>query len=102
MFLRSQDSEQFASVAQTLAGGEIDVPDLNDDDRLLLDYARKLTLSPAEMTDADSRALREAGFTDEQVWEATFTTAIFAMFNRMADAFGLEPPASSVRALHRG
>lgn len=88
-------------VAQSLASGDVETVALDDDDRLLLDYARKLTLTPAEMSDGDTARLRDAGFTDEQVWEATFTTSIFAMFNRMADAFGLEPPESSVRALQR-
>ncbi len=101
MFLRSQDQENFAGTAQSLASGDVESAALDVNDRLLLDYARKLTLTPAEMTDDDTSRLREAGFTDEQVWEATFTTSIFAMFNRMADAFGLEPPDSSVRALNR-
>lgn len=88
-------------MAQSLASGRVEAVTLDDDDRLLLEYARKLTLTPAEMADEDTARLRDAGFTDEQVWEATFTTSIFAMFNRMADAFGLEPPESAVRALHR-
>ncbi len=68
-------------------------------DRVMLDYAAKLTLAPAEMTDEDTRLMHGAGFNDEQVWEATFTVSIFNMFNRMADAFGLEPPASAVALL---
>lgn len=65
----------------------------------MLDYAAKLTLTPSEMTDDDIARLHDAGLTDEQVWEATFTVSIFNMFNRMADAFGLEPPAGAVALL---
>ena len=31
----------------------------------------------------------------------TYTTSIFAMFNRMADAFGLQPPEQLLTALER-
>ncbi len=62
----------------------------------MLDYAGKLTLTPAEMNDEDTERLRAAGLSDEQVWETTFTVSIFSMFNRMADAFGLEPPPGAV------
>ncbi len=65
----------------------------------MLDYAAKLTLTPAEMRDEDTQQLRAAGLSDEQVWEATFTVSIFSMFNRMADAFGLEPPAGALALL---
>jgi len=60
-------------------------------DRELLAYTEKLTRSPAEMGDADTAALRAHGFDDAQLWEATFTAAIFNLFPRMADAFGLAP-----------
>ena len=65
----------------------------------MLDYAAKLTLTPAAMTADDTRRLHAAGFSDAQVWEATFTVSIFSMFNRMADAFGLQPPESAVALL---
>ncbi|RIK45604.1 MAG: hypothetical protein DCC58_05840 [Chloroflexi bacterium] len=67
----------------------------------MLAYAEKLTRTPAAVTDADTQALHAAGFSDAQVWEATFTTSIFALFNRMADAFGLEPPEHLLEALER-
>lgn len=101
MFLRSQGVSQYKQVAKSLAHAALDQCQLSDQDRVMLDYARKLTLTPAEMTDDDTARLHEAGFSDAQVWEITFTTSIFAMFNRMADAFGLEPPAETVRALYR-
>ena len=67
----------------------------------MLDYATKLNNTPAAMTDNDIAQLHAAGFSDEQVWELTFTVAIFNMFNRMADAFGLEPPEAAVKQLMR-
>jgi hypothetical protein len=32
------------------------------------------------------------GWTDQQIAEAVYITALFAFFNRVADAFGLEAP----------
>lgn len=57
----------------------------------LLAYAEKLTREPSAITDADINALRQLGFDDAQLWEATFTTSIFNLFPRMADAFGILP-----------
>jgi len=101
VFLRSQGQDQYAVAAKSLARGELDAAGLDAADRALLDYAHKLTTTPAEMTVDDTTGLHAAGWTDEQVWEATFTVSIFAMFNRMADAFGLEPPENMVTALNR-
>jgi alkylhydroperoxidase family enzyme len=58
----------------------------------MLAYAEKLTREPAAMTDADVEALQAHGFDGAQIWEATFQTAIFNLYTRMADAFGLVPP----------
>ncbi len=37
------------------------------------------------------QALRNAGWTEPQIAEAVYVTAIFAFFNRVADAFGISP-----------
>jgi alkylhydroperoxidase family enzyme len=36
--------------------------------------------------------LREVGYSDLQIAEAVYVTALFAFFNRVADAFGLQNP----------
>lgn len=41
-------------------------------------------------TDADTARLREHGWTDPQIAEAVYVVALFAFFNRVADAFGIE------------
>jgi alkylhydroperoxidase family enzyme len=35
--------------------------------------------------------LRDAGWTENQISEAVYITALFAFFNRVADAFGIPP-----------
>ena len=66
---------------------------VTEKERVLLEYVKALTLEPARVRDADVAKLRKAGWNDEQIFEATFDTALFAFFNRMADAYGLDYPA---------
>jgi len=53
------------------------------------------------MADADVEALRGQGFDDAQLWEATYTAALFNLVTRMADAFGIVPPPEMEAALGR-
>lgn len=80
-------------MVDAVASGKPDTAKLSEKDRALLVYVEKLTLHPSEVQDADADALRRAGWTDEQIFEASFDTALFAFFNRMADAYGLDYPA---------
>ena len=57
----------------------------------MLDYALKLTLHPTEMTAGDVTALRDAGWTDEDVMDIAEVTGMFNMTNRMASGLGWEP-----------
>ena len=57
-----------------------------------MELVRKLTLTPGAMADDDIPPLRAAGWTDDQIAEGVYITALFAFFNRVADAFGLEDP----------
>jgi uncharacterized peroxidase-related enzyme len=67
----------------------------------LLGYARKLTLTPGEMVAEDVEALRTAGATDEEIFEANQVVAYFGYSNRLlnglgvttdGDVLGLSPP----------
>lgn len=61
-------------------------------ERLALALARKLTVDPALVTDADVATLREH-FTDHQVAELTYQVTEAAFFDRVTEAagLGLEP-----------
>jgi len=39
------------------------------------------------------QGLRDVGWTDEQIAEAVYDAALFNLFVRLADSFGIEPPA---------
>ncbi len=91
-FLQLQGGDE--KLADALARDDLESDALAPKEKALLAYVRKLTLEPARVRDADVEALRQAGWTDEQIFEASFETALFAFFNRMADAYGLDYPDS--------
>ncbi|PZC48941.1 MAG: Alkylhydroperoxidase family enzyme, contains CxxC motif [Chloroflexi bacterium] len=62
---------------------------LSSEDRALLDYIAKLTLTPAQMTEADMWGLRNHGFTDEEIIHAINVCTVYNMNDRIADACGL-------------
>ena len=52
-------------------------------------YVEQITKDAARSTHADVQKLRDAGWKEEQIAEAVYITALFAFFNRVADAFGV-------------
>jgi alkylhydroperoxidase family enzyme len=52
-------------------------------------YVELITKDAARSTQADVQKLRDAGWKDDQIAEAVYITALFAFFNRVADAFGV-------------
>ncbi|MBX0329450.1 hypothetical protein K2Z83_17400 [Oscillochloris sp. ZM17-4] len=63
---------------------------LAPEDRAMLDYAAKLTLTPAAIVAADIAALRAVGFDDRAIHDICAVTAYFAFVNRIADGLGVE------------
>ncbi|HKF48858.1 MAG TPA: hypothetical protein VKB38_15980 [Terracidiphilus sp.] len=76
---------------QAIAKGDLDGAALTPAERVLLDYVKKVTEAAYKTTHEDVQALRDHGWTDPQIAEAVYITAMFAFFNRVADAFGIEP-----------
>ncbi len=68
--------------------------DLGEADRAMLDYAAKLTRSPARVTPADLDRLRRAGFDDRGILQVNLIASWFNYINRVADGLGVgrEPP----------
>jgi uncharacterized peroxidase-related enzyme len=60
-------------------------------DRGILDFARKLTLTPAEMSAADVDGLRRLGLDDATVHDVVQVTALFNYYDRLADGLGIDP-----------
>ncbi len=55
----------------------------------MLDYVKLITDAAYRSTAEDVQKLRDAGWKEEQIAEAVYITAMFAFFNRVADAFGV-------------
>jgi uncharacterized peroxidase-related enzyme len=75
-----------------LARGDLDGAPLSPHQRALFEFIRRLTLRPGEITDADVKRLKAAGWRDEQIFEAAFDASLFALFNRVAITYGLDYP----------
>ena len=82
--------DEDSSVVAALQQGNLDSDGLREPERVLLEFVRHLTLAPAETPDEAVAGLRKAGWSDPQIAEAVYVTALFAFFNRVADAFGLK------------
>lgn len=55
----------------------------------MLEYVKLITDAAYRSTTGDVQKLREAGWKEDQIAEAVYITAMFAFFNRVADAFGV-------------
>lgn len=67
------------------------VADLSEKQRAMLDFAVKLTERPAEIVEADRQRLRDAGFSDRDIWDIASVTGFFNMSNRVAAATDMKP-----------
>lgn len=60
----------------------------------LLDFACKLTRQPSTVQREDLDALRQLGFTDEQLVDAVHCISYFNFINRVLDGLGVAPEPS--------
>ncbi|MFN0280758.1 MAG: peroxidase-related enzyme [Kineosporiaceae bacterium] len=59
--------------------------------RAIVDLALRLSQEPASFGEVDLRAARDAGLTDDEIWDVGSITALFAASNRLAHLFALRP-----------
>ncbi|OLC65023.1 MAG: hypothetical protein AUH69_10735 [Actinobacteria bacterium 13_1_40CM_4_65_12] len=85
--------EEFGGVADALRNGDLDAAGLQPPERLLLEFAGTIARAADRVTDEQVQALRDVGWTEEQIAEAAYVAALFSLFVRLADAFDIEPPA---------
>ena len=65
--------------------------DLHPRDRVMLDFAVKVTRTPDQCSEDDVNRLREAGYGDEDILHIAELTAIFTFNGRISNALGLMP-----------
>jgi uncharacterized peroxidase-related enzyme len=59
--------------------------------RALLEFAHTLTVTPAEVGEAERAALRAAGLSERDIWDAASVTGFFNLTNRVATATDMMP-----------
>jgi alkylhydroperoxidase family enzyme len=84
--------ESFGQAAQALRDGDLDAAGLDKPERMLLEFVATITTGAYRVTDEMVQALRDVGWTNEQIAEAAYDAALFNLFVRLADTFGIEPP----------
>jgi len=100
--------EEYGALSQAIRDGRpVEELPLDEPERLLLDYVETLTRHAYRITDEQVDGLRHAGWTDEQIAEATYDAALFNFFVRLADAFDIHPapemdPGGVPRAITQG
>lgn len=60
----------------------------------MLAFAEKLTTDSARVVEADRQALRDAGFSERDIWDIGAVTGFFNMTNRVASASDMQPNAA--------
>jgi uncharacterized peroxidase-related enzyme len=80
---------------EPLAGGVLRGDDslLEEAERALVRWARQVARDPNATRPADVQALRDAGFSDEQVFAITLFVAMRRAFSTVNDALGAQPDA---------
>jgi uncharacterized peroxidase-related enzyme len=77
------------AVVLALSTGNLEDAPLTLPERYLLEFAGKVTLESYKVEEADIVDLRASGWEEQQIAECIHVTAMFACFNRVANAFGL-------------
>lgn len=58
---------------------------------LMLDFAVQLTQEPARIVETDRQKLRDAGFSDRDIWDIAAVAGFYNMTNRLASAVEMKP-----------
>lgn len=65
--------------------------DLDTRQKSMLDFSAKLTESSDKIEEADRQILRDAGFSDRDIWDIGAVAGFFNMTNRVASASDMRP-----------
>ncbi len=67
--------------------------ELSPKQKVMLDFAVKLTEAPDKIENGDRDLLRQLGFTERDIWDISAVAAFFNMSNRLAAATDMRPDA---------
>lgn len=83
-------ADEQAQLVASLTTDEVESPVLTAVDRAMLEYAEKLTCTPASIRTADIDQLRAVGLDDRAIRDLRAVVAYFGVVNRIADGLGVE------------
>ena len=69
---------------------DIDTAPVPDRMKPVLRYARKLTMQPGSVAQADAQAIFDAGWNETALYHAVAVTALFNFMNRLVEGLGIE------------
>ena len=67
------------------------VANLSARQRAMLEFAENLTVASSKIEERDRQNLRDAGFTDRDIWDIASVTGFFNMTNRVVSATDMIP-----------
>lgn len=88
-------------LAAALIRGDVDGAPVDERDRAMLRYVRKLTLEPAKVEREDVEELRRVGFSDAAIGDIAINAALFAFMNRVVDGLGGQLEGDMVESAQR-
>jgi uncharacterized peroxidase-related enzyme len=77
------------TLVNALSASNVEQAPIDEKERILLQFVRKVSCESYKVSAQDASGLRDAGWNDPQIAEAVHIAALFACFNRVANAFGL-------------
>jgi alkylhydroperoxidase family enzyme len=77
------------AMVQPILDDRLDSVEISSAERLLLEFVSKVNSASNRISIQNVIALRDAGWSDDQIAEAVHVAAMFSFFNRVANAFGL-------------
>ena len=74
---------------QALYNANLEFPSLSLKERRMLDFVGKVTIESHKISPEDIDLMKSVGWDQQEIAEAVHIAALFACFNRVANAFGL-------------
>ena len=65
--------------------------DITSKQKVMLDFAVKVSLNSNEIDNSDFEKMRTHGFSDNEIWQTASISAFFALSNRLANFSSLKP-----------
>jgi uncharacterized peroxidase-related enzyme len=87
------------TLLNAITKGDLADASISTPESYLLEFVRKVTVESHRVDDADILNLRASGWDEKQIAESIHVAAMFACFNRVANAFGL-PSQDLLKHIH--